>query len=119
MFFPILMLAILGSILRVEYVYPGIIAMSTMFIGILSMPLMLSEIKQSSLFKYIGTTSVTPLKLILNTVSYFFVVALLSTMLIFVFTTLIFYKKVFPTARENGIFSGLATATGALSFLFS
>lgn len=119
MFFPVLMLAILGNILRVEYVYPGIIAMSTMFIGILSMPLMLSEIKQSSLFKYIGTTSVTPLKLILNTVSYFLVVALLSTLIIFCVTTALFYKKVFPAAKDNGIFSGLKTTTGALSFIFS
>lgn len=93
--------------------------MSTMFIGILSMPLMLSEIKQSSLFKYIGTTSMTPLKLILNTVSYFLVVALLSTLLIFVVTTAIFYKKVFTATKANGIFSGLGTTTGAFSFIFS
>lgn len=118
--FPILMLAILGNILRIEYVYPGIIALSAMFVGILSMPLLMSELKQSSLFKYIGTTALTPLKFMVVIIFYFFVVTIFSTTLILLMTMAFFSKKVFPHHSYNdGIFSGLGMPTGALSFIFS
>lgn len=120
MFFPLLMLAILGNILRIEYVYPGIIALSTMFVGILSMPLLMSELKQSSLFKYIGTTPTTPLKFISTVLIYFLVVAVFSTTFILLMTMAIFSKKVFPHHHySEGIFSGLGTISGSLSFIFS
>lgn len=68
---PVLLLAILGNIMRVQYVYPGIIALSIMLIGIISLPLAVMELKSSSLFKYIGASPVDTKRFSIVAIGYY------------------------------------------------
>lgn len=118
---PILLLAILGNIMRIQYVYPGIIAMSLMFIGILALPLSMMELKQSSLFKYIGSSPVNPLKFSLVAIGYYIFIAILAACVILVGTMVFFHNDVFPQEGfRSGILGGIfGTIRGAGSFYFA
>ena len=118
--FPIILLGILGNIFKVEYVYPGIIAMSFLFIGLLSLPLTIMELKQSSLFKYIGSSPVNPLKFTLVVIGFYVFVAFISTIIILISTMSIFYYAVFTqSGYRNGILGGITSGSGSFSFLLS
>lgn len=119
--FPVILLAILGNIFKVEYVYPGIIAMAFLFIGILSLPLTIMELKQSSLFKYIGSSPVNPLKFTLVVIGFYIFVSILSSFIIFFTTMIVFRHDVFPSdGFKNGILGGIFTSVvGSISFYTS
>lgn len=116
--FPVILLAILGNIFRVEYVYPGIIAMSFLFIGLLSLPLTIMELKQSSLFKYIGSSPVNPVRFALVVIAFYVFMAILAALLIMGFTMVLFHNKALPEGHiTKGILGGIfGTVKGALSF---
>ena len=114
---PVILLGILGNIFRIEYVYPGIIAMSFLFIGLLSLPLTIMELKQSSLFKYIGSSPVNPIKFTIVVIGFYAFISVLAGFIIFGFTMAIFSKDVFPHAGfKQGILGGIFTIKGAASF---
>ena len=117
---PIILLAILGNIFRIQYVYPGIIAMSFLFIGLLSLPLTIMELKQSSLFKYIGSSPVNPIKFTIVVIGFYVFVSLIAGTFIFFVTMAIFWKDVFPhEGFKYGILGGIFTIKGAASFYLS
>lgn len=118
--FPIILLGILGNIFRVEYVYPGIIAMSFLFIGLLSLPLTIMELKQSSLFKYIGSSPVNPIKFTLVVIGFYVFVAIITSFIILAATMAIFHNDVFvPSGFKNGILGGIFSWPGSASFYIS
>lgn len=118
--FPVILLGILGNIFRVEYVYPGIIAMSLLFIGLLSLPLTIMELKQSSLFKYIGSSPVNPIKFTLVVIGFYVFIAIISAFITLITTMIIFRKDVFPDSGfRNGILGGIFSYPGAISFYLS
>jgi len=119
--FPIILLGILGNIFRIEYVYPGIIAMSFLFIGLLSLPLAIMELKQSSLFKYIGSSPVNPIKFSITIILFYVFMAIITAIIILISTIAIFFKQVFPDAGfKHGILGGIFTTfKGASSFYVS
>lgn len=116
--FPIILLSILGNIFRVEYVYPGIIAMSFLFIGLLSLPLTIMELKQSSLFKYIGSSPVNPVRFAIVVIFFYVFMAILAALLIMAFTIALFHSKTLPNGHiTQGILGGIfGTVKGAFSF---
>ena len=114
---PVILLGILGGIFRIEYVYPGIVAMAFLFIGLLSLPLTIMELKQSSLFKYIGSSPVNPIRFTIVVIFFYIFISLLSGFVIFGFTMAIFSKDVFPSSGfRSGILGGIFTWKGAASF---
>lgn len=119
--FPVILLSILGNIFKVEYVYPGIIAMAFLFIGTLSLPLTIMELKQSSLFKYIGSSPVNPLKFTLVVIGFYIFMSIISAFIIFFTTMIVFHKDVFPSnGFKNGILGGIFTSVkGSFSFYIS
>ncbi len=119
--FPVILLGILGNIFRIEYVYPGIIAMSFLFIGLLSLPLAIMELKQSSLFKYIGSSPVNPIKFSITIILFYVFMAIITAIIILISTIAIFFKQVFPDAGfKHGILGGIFTTfKGASSFYVS
>lgn len=118
--FPIILLGILGNIFRVEYVYPGIIAMSFLFIGLLSLPLTIMELKQSSLFKYIGSSPVNPMKFTIVVIGFYIFVSIISSFIILGTTMAMFSKDVFPsTGFAHGILGGIFSWPGVASFYIS
>ncbi len=118
--FPVILLAILGNIFSIQYVYPGILAMSILFIGVLALPLAIMELKESSLFKYIGSSPVNPLKFTIVAIGFYVFIALLSGFIVIIFTMIIFSNKVFPSGGiTHGMLSGLLTVEGAFSYLVS
>ncbi len=117
--FPIILLAILGNILRLEYVYPGLIALSMLFLGLIALPLAIMELKGSSLFKYIGSSPVNPLKFTIVVIGFYAFIAICTGIIIFLATMAIFPTKTFPGAGfEHGVLGGIFTLKGAVSFYF-
>jgi len=119
--FPVILLGILGNIFRIEYVYPGIIAMSFLFIGLLSLPLAIMELKQSSLFKYIGSSPVNPIKFSITVILFYVFIAIITAFIILIATIGLFFKQVFPDSGfRHGILGGIfMTFKGAASFYIS
>ena len=119
--FPIILLAILGNIFRIEYVYPGIIALSFLFIGVMLLPLSIMELKQTSLFKYIGSSPVNPIRFSIVVIMFYIFMALLTTFVILSFTMIIFKSDVFVKNNfREGILGGVfGTFVGGFSFLAS
>ncbi len=115
--FPIILLSILGNIVKIEYVYPGIIAMTILFMGILSLPLAIMELKQSSLFKYIGSSPVSSFKFAFVVIGFYVLVSIISSFIIILCTLGIFYNDVVPNGEfKQGILGGIFSWPGAMSF---
>lgn len=117
--FPVVLLAILGNILRLEYVYPGLIALSMLFLGLIALPLAIMELKGSSLFKYIGSSPVNPIRFTLVAIGFYAFVAICTGIVIFFATMAIFPTKTFSSAGfKYGVLGGIFTLRGAVSFYF-
>lgn len=115
--FPIVLLAILGNLMRLEYVYPGIIALAMLFLGIIALPLAIMELKGTSLFKYIGSSPVNPLKFNIVVIGFYAFIAICTGVLICVATMAIFPTKTFPDAGfKHGVLGGIFTLKGSFSF---
>lgn len=115
--FPVILLAIMGNILRLEYVYPGIIALAMLFLGIIALPLAIMELKGSSLFKYIGSSPVNPMKFTLVAIGFYAFVAICTGFTIFFATMAIFPTRTFPAGGiTHGVLSGIFTLKGSFSF---
>ncbi|MCP4336802.1 MAG: ABC transporter permease [Mycoplasma sp.] len=117
--FPSLLLAILGNIMRIEYVLPGIVAMTTLFIAVQIMPLGLMEMKNSTLFKYIGSTLANPRKFIMVTIYFYVIINFLALASLMIFGAFLFYDKTILPNRHEGLYSGLSTFMGFFSFITS
>ncbi|CAM9112276.1 ABC transporter permease [Mycoplasma todarodis] len=125
--FPTLLLTIMGNVMRIEYVFPGILAMVTLFIGIQVMPLGIMELKGSTLFKYIGSTPVNPKRFVGAVILYYVLLNILALLIIIVLGGAIFYKDVFAGSGEkfiasgikHGLYSGIFSAKGFFSFIFA
>lgn len=115
--FPVILLGILGNILRLEYVYPGIIALSMLFLGLIALPLAIMELKGSSLFKYIGSSPVNPIKFTLVAIGFYAFVAICTGVIICLATMAIFPTKTFPPSGfKHGVLGGIFTLKGVISF---
>lgn len=120
--FPVILLGIFGHIFKIEYVYPGIIAMAFLFIGLLSLPLAILELKQSSLFKYIGSSPVNPIKFTIVVIGFYIFTSLISAFFILLTTMTLFYSQTFnePGGFKNGILGGIfMSVEGVFSFYIS
>jgi ABC-type multidrug transport system permease subunit len=94
--------------------------MSMVFIGLLSLPLSIMELKQSSLFKYIGSSPVNPIKFTIVTISFYIFIAIISSFIILITTIIGFKNEVFPLNGFNhGILGGIFSFPGSLSFIIS
>ncbi|MCP4336799.1 MAG: ABC transporter permease [Mycoplasma sp.] len=112
--FPTLLLGILGNVMRIEYVLPGIIGITTLFIAVQSMPLGLMEMKNSTLFKYIGSSPIDSRKFTSATILYYIFINFIAIVLLIFTGSIIFYNKVFIS---NGLYSGIFSLFGMFSFI--
>ncbi|MCC3160984.1 MAG: ABC transporter permease [Mollicutes bacterium PWAP] len=131
--FPVIILAILGNLFPIQYVLPGIIAMSTLFIGILALPLAIMELRGSTLFKYIGSSPVKPWKFMFVTILFYVLISFIAIFILLFVTILIFPNYVFgngitlknvvngsPTQFNRKLLSSIFTTySGGISFLVS
>ncbi len=117
--FPTALLGILGNIMRIEYVFPGILAITSLFIAVQSMPLGLMEMKNSTLFKYIGSAPIDSRKFTAATILYYIFINFFAITLLMIMGVAIFHNKVFPkkSGFYFGIYSGIFTPLGFFSFL--
>ena len=118
--FPILLLLVVGNIFKIQYIYPGIIAMSMLFVCTLSLPISIMELKESSIFKYIGSSPVNPLKFTFAIISFYILISLISSVIILIITFLAFKDDVSPAKGfEFGILGGIISFPGIFFFLIS
>ena len=94
--FPGILLAILGHIFRIEYIFPGIIALTIIVITNLLLPITLSEQKSSSVFKFIGTTKLGRGKFLFGVIIFFVILTIISLAILFGVLMIFFKDKVFP-----------------------
>lgn len=134
---PIILLAVLGNIFHIEYVLPGIIAAAIMIIGLLLVPLGIMELKNSSIFKYIGSSPISTWRFTFVTILYYAILCFATTIILLLMTMGIFSKDVWksgvalsgnvnnPLLRyensfSHGVLSGImGSIAGSFSFLFS
>ncbi|MGL4617172.1 MAG: hypothetical protein ACRCUM_02945 [Mycoplasmoidaceae bacterium] len=83
--FPIIFVAILGLLLGYSSLLGGLIAMPSMVVSLLVMPLTIFEFKSSVLLKRIAVTNIKPWMFLLAMISYYFLIIIIST----IFTTLL------------------------------
>lgn len=88
--FPIIFIAILGSMLGYDAILGGALGISAMSISLTSMPQAIFEFKKSSLLKRIGATPVKPYMFLLITGCFYFGIMLLSVVWCIIFSLLIF-----------------------------
>ncbi|MCK5867602.1 MAG: ABC transporter permease, partial [Mycoplasmataceae bacterium] len=143
--FPGILLVILGNIFRIEYIFPGIIGLSVIIITNLLLPITLSELKNSSVFKFIGTTKIGRGKFLFGVILFFILITILALGILFILLLVFFSDKVSPGSTKNTYFeviysakktlllhdilkevsfdrsmlSGLKTLAGSAQFLFS
>ena len=113
--FPGLLLLILGSVMNIQYVFPGIVAMAILFISVQSMSLAILEFKSSSLFKHIGASPISNKSFAISIISYFFLINICSYFLLLLLTMVFFPSTVF----HDGLFSGMFTLLGSISFVIA
>lgn len=113
--FPSVLLIVMGHILRLEYVFPGIVAFCSMLITVQVMPLGIIEMKTSTLFKYIGSSPLSSRAFIIIIILYYIFINIIS-IFILMFTAMIFFKDAVFTGHKVGLFSGIVTTSGGLSF---
>lgn len=116
--FPPILLIIMGHILKLEYVFPGIVAFCSMLITVQIMPLGLIEMKNSTLFKYIGSSPLSSRTFIVVIILYYVFINIVSIMLLMI-TAMIFFKSQVFTGHAAGLFSGILTPTGGISFFIA
>lgn len=103
--------------MRLEYVYPGIIALAMLFLGLIALPLAIMELKGTSLFKYIGSSPVNPLKFNIVVIGFYAFVAICTGVIICLATMAIFPTKTFPhDGFKHGVLGGIFTLKGSFSF---
>ena len=116
--FPSILLIIMGHIMKLEYVFPGIVAFTSMIITVQAMPLGLMEMKNSTLFKYIGSSPVSSKTFIGVIISYYIFINFIAVFLLMFTAMAVFSQDVFP-GNHSGLFSGLLTVKGSFSFLIA
>ena len=94
---PLIMLLFLGSTLGSEFFFPGGVAISILTIGLVFMPQSIFEFKNSSLLKRIGTTPINPSKFLIVIILFNFLIMLISILLVFLFSFLIFKDNLFES----------------------
>lgn len=78
--FPIIFIAILGSILGFDVLFGNTLAISAMAVSLTSMPQAIFEFKKSSLLKRIGVTPIKPWMFLLMAGGYYVIVMLVGTL---------------------------------------
>ena len=99
--FPPIILGIMGSIFKIEYVFPGIIALNIMLISVLALPLAIMELRSSSLFKYIGSSPVNTKKFSFVVIAFYVIVMLVSTIILYLFTLGFFHEKTLAGSHQG------------------
>ncbi|MGL5591614.1 MAG: hypothetical protein ACRDCF_02660 [Mycoplasmoidaceae bacterium] len=77
--FPIIFVAILGLLLGYSSLLGGLIAMPSMTISLLVLPLTIFEFKNSVLLKRIAVTNIKPWMFLFAMISYYFLIIIIST----------------------------------------
>lgn len=118
--FPILLLLVIGNIFTIQYIYPGIIAMSMLFICTLLLPISIMELKQSSIFKYIGSSPINPFKFTFVIIGFYVLISLISSFIVLATTFWDFRYEVYPSKGfAYGILGGIISFPGIFYFLLS
>ena len=136
--FPVILLVILGHIFKIEYIFPGIIAMAIIFIAVLALPLAIMEFRGSSLFKYIGSSPISTKKFAIVAISFYAFIMMVAVFLIYLMTLAAFSTSVLAGSKQsykivdgksgltavlynysNSIFSNLLTFKGVSEFFLS
>lgn len=107
--FPVIILAILGSLMDVTYMFPGIVSMTAMSSGITGMPFAIMELKKSVLLKRIGASPVKASKFTVVIITYF-------TFMIFMSILWLMLWLVILHPTKTDMFGGLIKNNG-LSFI--
>ncbi len=107
--FPILIYAILGSLMDYKIMFAGVVAMTGMS-GLTSMPAAMLELKQSVILKRIGASPIKTSKFTFVIVSYFTLEISLAIVWLILWALILH--------QDPSMFSSLGTVTGLLSFLY-
>lgn len=111
--FPIIFIAILGSMIGYDLIFAGSIAISTMAISLTSMPQAIFEFKNSSLLKRIGSTPIKPYLFLLVTGFYYFFIMIISLTWSILFCMILFGSQYWDLGKIIGTYSD---DLGLLSF---
>ncbi|MGL4343444.1 MAG: hypothetical protein ACRCRZ_02685 [Metamycoplasmataceae bacterium] len=88
--FPLIFVAILGTMLGYNELFGGTLAISSMSVALTSMPQTIFEFKRSSLLKRIGVTPIKPWMFLLIISGFYFLVMIISTFWVVGISSLIF-----------------------------
>lgn len=137
---PAILLVVLGNIFRIEYAFPGIISLTVLLITVLILPLTLSDLKKTSVFKFFGASPIGELKFALVIFGFFIIITIIAITILFLIVLMAFSKDVWVSASgkqywivessnpadllttvafDKGILSGLLTFSGFAMFLFA
>ena len=117
---PVVLLLILGHIFKIQYVLPGVIALSIMSLGIISLPISIMELKSSIILKFVGSTKMSKMKFIITLGLFYIFISFLATILIILMTFALFSSKTFPHGGfKEGVLSGIFSLSGSISFIIS
>ncbi|MGL5640143.1 MAG: hypothetical protein ACRDCD_00585 [Mycoplasmoidaceae bacterium] len=106
--FPIIFVAILGSLLGYSSLLGGLIAMPSMTISLLVLPLTIFEFKNSVLLKRIAVTNIKTWMFLFAMISYYFLITIISTI-----TTILLSMALFSQYWSIGEeISSVTTALG-------
>ncbi len=95
---PPIFILILGNILDPKLVLPGLISMCPLILGVISLPQVIFEFKQSVLLKRIGVAAIKPIHFIIMVNAYYCVLMFISVLFALAFSMAIFsssFTKIF------------------------
>ncbi|MGL6124950.1 MAG: ATP-binding cassette domain-containing protein [Metamycoplasmataceae bacterium] len=98
---PIILLFFIGLILGHEFYFPAGISVSILTVGLVFMPQSIFEFKNSTLLKRIGTTPINPIKFLIVIVIFNFIIMIVSMLLVFIFSFLVFFNNLHSSKMES------------------
>ena len=104
--FPIIFIAILGTMLGYYSMFGGLLAISSMAVSLTSMPQAIFEFKRSSLLKRIGVTPIKPWMFLVITTIFYFIVMILGTIFSIVIGIAIFSGNMDVGKQISEIYPG-------------
>lgn len=90
--FPLIFVALLGTMLGYDQLFGGALAIASMSIGLTAMPQAIFEFKRSALLKRIGVTPIKPWMFLLAAALFYFVVMIIASLWTLAIGTGIFSK---------------------------
>lgn len=119
---PMIFMLILGSFMQVKQIFPGVIAQIAIIVLCVNIPMLLVNFRRSSVLKRLAASNIKNKNILLAFVLYGFLVSIISTLILFLLTIMVFGNTTKPAIGkiENQIaFIKHISKVNWLSFIFS